>query len=292
MFELSSTAFCISTSSAVDSRYVKVNQAYLDLVGKSWEELQSEPLAVNTGVISPARARRLHLLDTVGFYKLEEVDLRHSSGRIIPTLISCQRRMVDGEVADIEIILDNSERKEFENRILKAAFTDTMTDLPNRAAFDRELRERIDGKTDAQALGLAFLDLNGFKAVNDQHGHSVGDSLLRVVAQRLRWRSRASDFVARLGGDEFAVLFGVPSRREDDALGRFGRLATGMCHEIRIGQLKVDIGVAIGIAVAVGRTTPDRLLDAADRLMYDAKASGERVAVRAAQGSAALHPTV
>ena len=179
MFELSSTAFCISTSSAVDSRYVKVNQAYLDLVGKSWEELQREPLAVNTGEISPARARRLRLLDTVGFYKLEEVDLRHSSGRIIPTLISCQRRMVDGEVADIEIIIDNSERKEFENRILRAAFTDTMTDLPNRAAFDQELRQRISAKPDDQALGLAFLDLNGFKAVNDQYGHTVATACCR-----------------------------------------------------------------------------------------------------------------
>ena len=285
MFEMAPTAFCISTASASNSRYVKVNQAYLDLVGKTWDELQSEPLSANTGVVSPARARRIHLLDTVGFYRLEEVELRHASGRAIPTLISCQRRIVAGEVADIEIIIDNSERKEFENRILKAAFTDTMTDLPNRAAFDQELRQRIAAKTEEQSLGLAFLDLNGFKAVNDQHGHTVGDGLLQVIAKRLRWRSRACDFVARLGGDEFAVLFDFPARREAEALSRFGRLARGVCLEVRIGRLKVDIGVAIGIATAAGRTTPDRLLDAADRLMYDAKATGERIAVRAVLGS-------
>jgi diguanylate cyclase (GGDEF)-like protein/PAS domain S-box-containing protein len=229
MFELSPTAFCISTLSALDSRYVKVNQAYLDLVGKTWDELRSEPLAVNTGAVSPDRLRRIQLLDTVGYYKLEEVEIRHSSGRLIPTLISCQRRVIDGHVADMEIIIDISERKEFENRIVKAAYTDTMTDIPNRAAFDRELKARIAGLAEGNASGLAFIDLNGFKAVNDRHGHAVGDSLLKVIAMRLRARTKITDFVARLGGDEFGVLFGFPAPTEPDAVSRFRSLASSLC---------------------------------------------------------------
>ena len=282
MFEMAPTAFCISTASASNSRYVKVNQAYLDLVGKTWDELQSEPLSANTGVVSPARARRIHLLDTVGFYRLEEVELRHASGRAIPTLISCQRRIVAGEVADIEIIIDNSERKAFEERILRAAFTDTVTDLPNRAAFDRALAERIATTGPGAEVGLAFIDLNGFKSVNDRFGHAVGDSLLRVVALRMRARSKASDFVARLGGDEFAILFEVPAGRSDAALARFRLLAADLCREVVIREHRISIGAAVGLATGNGAVTPDGLLDAADRLMYAAKATRARVSVMAA----------
>ena len=283
MFEMAPTAFCISTASPTNSRYVKVNQAYLDLVGKTWEELRAEPLSANTGAISQARARRIHLLDTVGYYKLEEVELRHSSGRLIPTLISCQRRIVAGEVADIEIIIDNSERKEFEERILKAAFTDRVTDLPNRAAFDRALAERIVMAGPGEAIGLAFIDLNGFKAVNDQFGHAVGDSLLRVIAMRLRARAKSDDLVARLGGDEFAVLFVVPADKGFAPLSRFRLLADDLCADVTIRGNRISVGAAVGLAIAKGaETTPDRLLDAADKLMYSAKATRARVAVMAA----------
>ena len=282
MFDLSPTALCITTADGLYGGYVKVNAAYLALVGKSWDELQTEPTAVVAGTDADDRQRRLHLLETTGSFKLEEVWFRHSSGRLIPTLVSCHRRVIDGLVADVSIIVDISERKDFENRIVKAAFTDAMTDLPNRAAFDRELQARTGSWQAGDSIGLAFIDLNGFKAVNDRYGHSTGDALLKIVAMRLRARTKMSDFVARLGGDEFGVLFDFPSGDEAGVLSRFRFLAHGLCAEVRIGDLTVDIGAAVGVATETLPTTPDRLLDDADKLMYLAKATRQRVAVLAA----------
>ena len=282
MFDLSPTAFCISTADGLHGGYVKVNEAYLDLIGKTWNELQTEPVALVTGVDAEGRARRLQLLETVGFFKLEEVPFRHSSGRLIPTLVSCQRRVINGLVADISIIVDISERKAFEDRILKAAFTDMMTELPNRAAFDRELASRIVTRAEGEEIGLAFIDLNGFKAVNDRYGHAVGDGLLKVVAMRLRARTKISDFVARLGGDEFGVLFAYPRGTKQEVVSRFRSLADNLCTTVRLNGLSIGIGAAIGVATASEPTTPDRLLDAADKLMYLAKATRERVSVLAA----------
>jgi diguanylate cyclase (GGDEF)-like protein/PAS domain S-box-containing protein len=282
MFDLSPTALCITTADGLHGRYVKVNDSYLNLIGKTWEELQAEPTAAAAGTDLDGRMRRLHLLETEGLFRLEEVWLRHSSGRLIPTLVSCHRRVIDGLIADISIIVDISERKDFENRLVKAAFTDAMTDLPNRAAFDRELHVRTCNWREGECIGLAFIDLNGFKAVNDRYGHAIGDNLLKIVAMRLRARTKLSDFVARLGGDEFGVLFEFPSGEEAEVLSRFRFLAHNLCTAVRIGNLNVDIGAAVGLATETQPTTPDRLLDDADKLMYLAKATRERVSVLAA----------
>lgn len=282
MFDQSSTAFCISTADGLHGKFVKVNQTFLDLVGMNWEELQSSPTALVTGSDLDGRMRRLHLLETQGYFKLEEVWLRHSSGGLIPTLVSTHRRVVQGLVADVSIITDISERKDFETRIIRAANTDAMTDLPNRAAFDRELMVRTAAWREGDSIGLAFIDLNGFKAVNDRYGHATGDSLLKILAKRLRARTKLTDFVARLGGDEFGVLFEFASGTEAEVLAGFISLAQNLCSVVRVRDLKIDIGAAIGVATDTQPTTPDRLLDDADRLMYLAKETKERVAVLAA----------
>jgi diguanylate cyclase (GGDEF)-like protein len=282
MFESSPTAICISTSSANESRYVKVNRAYLELVGKNWEQLQAELVSVNTGAVDPDRLERLHILDTVGSYQLQEVLIRHVSGRLIPTLISCQRHIIDGQVTDIEIITDISERKEFETKLMRAAATDAMTDLPNRAAFDKELTARTNNWREGTSIGLAFIDLNGFKAVNDRYGHAVGDSLLKILSMRLRARTKLTDFVARLGGDEFGVLFEFPLGAKPEVIARFQSLAHHLCTTVRIRDHHIDIGAAVGVATETQPTTPDRLLDDADKLMYLAKATMDRVSVQVA----------
>jgi len=282
MFDVSPTAFCISTADGARSRLVEVNRAYLELVGRTAEEVRAEPWTVVASVDAADRERRLGLLETVGSFSGEEVQILHSSGRMIPTLVSCHRRTIDGLVADISVLVDISERKDFEGRLLKAALTDGMTELPNRAAFDRELESRTGRWSEGQSIGLAFIDLNGFKAVNDRYGHAVGDSLLKIVALRLRSRTKLDDFVARLGGDEFGVIFEFPAGAEAEALARFRSLAHSLCTTVRIGDFDVEIGAAIGVATERQPTTPDRLLTDADRLMYLAKATLERVSVLAA----------
>ncbi|MEI2420508.1 diguanylate cyclase, partial [Arthrospira platensis SPKY2] len=104
-------------------------------------------------------------------------------------------------------------QKENERRLENIAHFDTLTGLPNRVLFADRLRQAMaNAKRRASRLGIAFIDLDGFKAVNDEHGHDVGDELLRKVADNMRSALRESDTLARLGGDEFAaVLSDLPS---------------------------------------------------------------------------------
>ncbi|MCK0196403.1 sensor domain-containing diguanylate cyclase [Ancylobacter sp. 6x-1] len=281
VFERSPVAICIATCEYV-SRYVMVNPAYLQLIGKGWEEIAGQPLVLDTvrALDDPNRLRRRHMLETAGHFQLEEVDLLHASGRIVPTLISTQRRVINGEPVDIEIIIDNSERKAFERSILEAAFTDVMTGLPNRAAFDSRLGAMTAPERTEGALGLAFLDLNGFKTINDRYGHRMGDALLRVVADRLRTSMRSGDFVARLGGDEFGVLFDLPAEAPPaDPAARFRPLAQDICRDIRIEGHALPIGAAVGVAVATRPADGESLLHLADSLMYAAKATGRPIEV-------------
>ena len=103
---------------------------------------------------------------------------------------------------------DITDQKHLEDQLRHQAFHDSLTGLANRALFAEHLdqafrrRSRIGG-----VLALLFIDLDGFKAVNDLHGHSIGDEVLKQMAERLRTTLREADAIARLGGDEFAVLF-------------------------------------------------------------------------------------
>ncbi|GLK84982.1 hypothetical protein GCM10017653_30520 [Ancylobacter defluvii] len=279
VFELSPVAICISTAEYV-SRYIMANPAYLSLIGRSWEEIADQPMYLDTvrNLDDPQRLRRLHELETVGLYQLEEVDLRHSSGRIIPTLISTQRRTINGQQLDIEIIIDNSERKAFERGILEAAYTDVVTGLPNRAAFDHRLRNLLAQWHVDQGVALAYIDLNGFKSVNDRHGHLVGDRVLRHVAERLRSYVDPQRFAARIGGDEFVLLSTFP-RDQAPTADDLHVFAETICTTMPIDDHQLAIGAAIGVAMCMTAIDADALLRHADTLMYAAKATGQTIAV-------------
>ncbi|MDG2112830.1 MAG: bifunctional diguanylate cyclase/phosphodiesterase, partial [Actinomycetota bacterium] len=125
------------------------------------------------------------------------------------------------------------------------------------------------------SVGLLFCDLEGFKGVNDQLGHSAGDDLLMLVADRFRSSVRPSDTVARFGGDEFVVLCS-DLRHADDAVAVADRLRTAFDEPFQLGGTSVSTSASIGIAVGAGGTAaPDDLLRRADQAMYEAKASGK-----------------
>ena len=280
LFDVSPVPFSISTTD-FNSRYIKVNPAYLRLVGRSWDELAEKPLAIDLPypIDHPARLERMHLLETQGFYDLTEVEMLRSDGQIFPTLITAQRRRISGESLDIEIVIDNSERKALENAILHAARTDAMTGLHNRASFEAHLVEALAATSDERRLSLAYIDLNRFKQVNDRFGHSVGDSVLKEVARRILEWSADGDFVARLGGDEFAVVSSFSAGRPI-TLARYLGLAARIADMIQIDSQPVQVGAAIGIAQAAHDMGFSALLDNADRAMYEAKATGNLIEVR------------
>jgi diguanylate cyclase (GGDEF)-like protein len=144
---------------------------------------------------------------------------------------------------------------------------DPLLDILNRRGFDRELARAVAyvGRYDTQAA-LVFLDLDGFKAVNDRHGHAAGDELLQKVARQLTGRIRASDVVARFGGDEFAVL--LWNLDEAQAAAKAREL------EEAIASVLVDeagFGASAGVVPLTGKTTPAAIVDAADKAMYARK---------------------
>ncbi|MBL7500054.1 diguanylate cyclase [Frankia sp. CNm7] len=158
------------------------------------------------------------------------------------------------------------------------AFHDPLTGLPNRAHFTRELERAIaDHQSGGQAVGVLFVDLDGFKSVNDTLGHGAGDDLLRAVAERLREAVRRDDLVARLGGDEFAVLITETEHASTPTvLGRrIGeRILAAMSPPFTIhGHLRY-MGASVGLATAdLGQPADDaeQLLHQADSAMYAAK---------------------
>jgi len=172
---------------------------------------------------------------------------------------------------------DVTERVALQAQLERRAFHDALTGLPNRALFtDRvahALRKRTVGTTPPAVL---FLDLDGFKAVNDSAGHAMGDALLIQAARRLQASVRAGDTVARLGGDEFtALLEGEAGACPPPAMEVAERILSALTEPYRIGSTDAVVSASIGIAVAMPGMTPYDLLDHADQAMYEAKTAGK-----------------
>lgn len=162
-----------------------------------------------------------------------------------------------------------------EARIQQLAHFDTLTGLANRSTFRENLQAALF--QDGSALGLLFIDLDGFKIINDSNGHLVGDALLRQVADRLRALcDMPGMLVSRLGGDEFAIM---TPQTELGALAAFaGRLIETLVAPYQAeGDRSLEVGASIGIAVAPEHgQEPDALLARADMALYSAKAAGKR----------------
>ena len=154
---------------------------------------------------------------------------------------------------------------------------DTLTDLPNRRFMHEHLRHAIKLATRHQRrLAFMVVDLDGFKEINDQHGHDAGDKVLKEVARRFKETSRASDLVVRTGGDEFAVI--AEEIEPIDSLQRLAqRLIKCLAEPINIpNHSKVSVGCSIGIAVYPDHANNlDALFAVADKFMYIAKTSGK-----------------
>lgn len=171
---------------------------------------------------------------------------------------------------------DITHRKRAEAQIAYMALHDAMTGLPNRIMLQEELaRAAARWLRHSEKSALLFLDLDGFKAVNDTHGHMAGDELLKQVAKRLRSCVRETEFVARLGGDEFAIL---QSKVEQPsfASGLAARVIEALAHPFMLGDVQVSVGASVGIAVAPqDGPDADLLLRNADLALYRAKADGK-----------------
>jgi diguanylate cyclase (GGDEF)-like protein len=167
------------------------------------------------------------------------------------------------------------ERKRVERELSQQAKFDPLTGLPNRLLFRDRLTQavqRIDRRD--RVVALIFIDLDGFKAVNDRYGHATGDRLLKAVAGRLCRVVRRTDTVARLGGDEFTIIL-EGLRHPDDAARVAEQVLRSLRQPFELGGLVIELGASLGVAIASHATeVPDMLTHRADVAMYRAKASG------------------
>jgi len=170
---------------------------------------------------------------------------------------------------------DISARKQAEDELRHAALHDPLTDLANRSLFEQHLVQAAARAQRSRSLfAVAFIDLDGFKAVNDQLGHRAGDQVLLATARRLRRALRASDILARIGGDEFAVLLeGLDQAQEAELVAR--RLAHHLHEPVPLDHgAETRVTASVGLALGSGDTTATELLARADHAMYRAKAEG------------------
>ena len=211
-------------------------------------------------------------------YKLPLADGNHHyEARLAPS----------GSDKVVIVVRDITLQKLNEDRIRRLAYFDTLTGMPNRQSFIERLdNELLRARREGRVVALLFLDLDGFKQVNDTLGHSAGDYLLQAVADRLKERLRGDDFIsrpalqesgmhlARLGGDEFTVV--LPHLEDAQVVGLIAeRLRTLIGQPFQIGAQEVRVTSSIGIAIfPVDGDDASTLLKHADTAMYHAKSLG------------------
>ncbi len=169
------------------------------------------------------------------------------------------------------------EREEMQDYLAHQATHDSLTGLPNRAQAMGLITAALSrARRSGQIVGLLFVDLDGFKTINDTLGHGAGDEVLKAAADRMKSAVRAGDVVARLGGDEFVVLL-EPIDADASALGVADRLVEAVSQPIRLdsGRL-VRVGASIGVAISQdANIDPEALLHEADIAVYRAKGAGK-----------------
>jgi diguanylate cyclase len=227
----------------------------------------AEPLA-ELRTNDEARRIQASVLDCVDALDQLHMTLRHELGRRLEFELEASDARTALALARAEL----AGTQAGERRARHLALHDGLTSLPNRSCFREQLDQALSqGEPQRRAIAVMYLDLDGFKPVNDAHGHDAGDELLRIVAARLMRAVRAEDTVSRLGGDEFACLLdGMSSREHLSQLAR--KLFLAVSAPVTIGKLRLNVRPSIGIALCPDDgATAESLLKNADAAMYRAK---------------------
>jgi diguanylate cyclase (GGDEF)-like protein/PAS domain S-box-containing protein len=207
----------------------------------------------------------------------QELRLRHRDGGQRTCEVHATNLLDDPAWEGIVLnIWDLSVRKALEDRLRHQAFHDTLTGLPNRAlVLDRAERMLARARRGPGTVAALYVDLDGFKRVNDSFGHAAGDQLLKVVGERLESVVREQDTVGRLGGDEFIVLL-EPGPHNVPATLVTERLLEVLCQPVELEQSGKSISLSASIGLAVGSgDSVDELLRDADFALYEAKKGGK-----------------
>jgi len=257
-----------------------VNNRACELYGFSHQEMIGMSLEKISRDVAQGKRRILRTMKHKTFQNFETVHFRKDGSEMLLEVNAALITYKD-QPAILSIYRDITRRRLLEETIRQMAYQDSLTGLPNRSLLTDRLEQALSlAKRRSQKVTLLYLDLDGFKSVNDAHGHGIGDELLCVVAGRLTGQVRQSDTVARLGGDEFLVLLPDAGHARDGV--RIARkILAAIRRPCRIGGRRMQVTGSIGVAIYPqdGRSA-ETLMKHADQAMYEAKVAGRDVCRR------------
>lgn len=267
-----------------DGVLLDVNGSLAALLGIPADELRGRSLfdLTHAGDVAAAREACAGLQTRPERSVRQECRLVRADGTPVPVQISTswvEPQEPGTEPHLVMIIEDITERKALEEQLVHRSLHDPLTGLPNRSLFQDRLWHALErGRRERTPTCVLIMDLDGFKAVNDELGHPMGDLVLVAFADRLRSVLRASDTAARLGGDEFSIVCENTDRPDAEVLAE--RLRAAVTAPLDLDGQPVSIGLSIGIGSAPGGEDPgevhERVIRAADDAMYADKARRRR----------------
>ncbi len=262
---------------AEDRTILEVNESFSYITGFQHDEALGSQLSL---LVAEAKEEQVHgnmwaELKAKGHW-YGEVRMRRKNGEVITTLqtISAVRNSQAGQY--VVLFSDITLIKAHESQLEHLAHYDSLTNLPNRVLLtDRLGQAMVSEKRRELMLALAYLDLDGFKAVNDLHGHEIGDKLLVALAENMQHTLREGDTLARIGGDEFvALMLDLTDASATSEL--LPRLLAAAAKPVQIGELTLQVSASLGVTFfpQLEIVDSDQLLRQADQAMYTAKLSG------------------
>ncbi|MFI5833279.1 putative bifunctional diguanylate cyclase/phosphodiesterase [Micromonospora sp. NPDC051300] len=263
----------------VDGQIIEVNQSFADMLGYTVAEMRR----MNVSALA-------HADDAAGMWEVyqELIEGKRDSARVEKRYYRKDGSVVWTDLAvslirhddgrprfTVAMIEDITERYELQQRLRFQALHDPLTGLPNRTLFFEKLGAVFDAADPEQRVGLCFIDLDGFKAVNDSLGHDLGDRLLQVIARRLSdCVSGRGHVVARMGGDEFVILVDSGGGL-DDAVEVAELALAAVSAPVQVADQQLAVSASIGIVdCPAAETSVGELMKAADTTLYWAKAEG------------------
>ena len=259
---------------------VDVNEAFTRITGYSHAEAVGQnPRMLSSGRQDKAFYEAMWLALTEQGHWSGEIWNRRKDGEVFAELLNISAvQEPNGETAHyVALFSDITAIKEHQSKLDRMAHFDALTNLPNRLLLADRLQQGLaQAARRGQTLAVAYLDLDGFKAINDQHGHDVGDLLLVALANRMKQALREGDTLARLGGDEFvAVLTDLTEAQASVPL--LNRLLAAAGQPVSVGNLSVQVSASLGVTFfpQPHDIEADQLLRQADQAMYQAKLAGK-----------------
>ncbi|MBA6377799.1 MULTISPECIES: bifunctional diguanylate cyclase/phosphodiesterase [unclassified Colwellia] len=258
---------------------INVNNTFVTSTGYSAvEAIGQKPNFLQSG-IHPAEfySEILQVLQSKGAWSGEIWNSR-KNGEIHAEMLNISSvKDVDGQISNyVGLFTDITPMKEHQSQLEHIAHYDVLTNLPNRVLLaDRLSQSMLQCSRNMQTLAVVFLDLDGFKLVNDEHGHDVGDELLVEISIRMKTALREGDTLARIGGDEFvAVLTNLTKVEDCEPI--LDRLLLAASEPVTVSNIVLNVSTSIGVTLyPQDSVDADQLMRHADQAMYVAKESGK-----------------